>query len=96
MKSIGFIGAGNMGYALAKAVAHRFPEVEIHVYDTKPERIELFRKELCKAHPCGSTAEVAKAAEAVFLAVKPQDYSTVLPQIRATRCSASYRLPAAP
>jgi pyrroline-5-carboxylate reductase len=84
MKSIGFIGAGNMGLALARGVARRFPETSFHVVDRKPERIELFRRELrdVRVHP--DAGGVARSAEAVFLAVKPQDYSAVLLELRDT------------
>jgi pyrroline-5-carboxylate reductase len=54
MKSIGFIGAGNMGFALAKAAAARFPGITLQVVDVKPERVELFRRELPNVRSGGS------------------------------------------
>jgi pyrroline-5-carboxylate reductase len=81
MKSIGFIGAGNMGYALAKAAAVRFPRVLLHVIDTKPERVDLFRREFSGVRVGSVPAEVAAAAELTVLAVKPQDYATVMGEL---------------
>lgn len=46
LTSVGFIGGGNMGFALARAVFARFPELTIHVCDPKPQRTALFRREL--------------------------------------------------
>jgi pyrroline-5-carboxylate reductase len=83
MKSIGFIGAGNMGFALAKAAAARFPTVEIHVIDTKPERVDLFLRGLPNARAGSSAAQVAAEAQLTVLAVKPQDFSAVLDELRA-------------
>jgi pyrroline-5-carboxylate reductase len=81
MKSIGFIGAGNMGFALAKAAAARFPGVEIHVIDTKAERVELFRRELANVRAGSSAAGVAAAAQLTVLAVKPQDFAVLLAEL---------------
>jgi ornithine cyclodeaminase/alanine dehydrogenase-like protein (mu-crystallin family) len=38
VSSVGFIGAGNIGFAMARAVASRFPGLAIHVYDPRSER----------------------------------------------------------
>jgi len=46
LTSVGFIGGANMGFALARAVFARFPELTIHVCDPKPQRTALFRREL--------------------------------------------------
>jgi pyrroline-5-carboxylate reductase len=81
MKSIGFIGAGNMGFALAKAAAARFPGVEIQVIDTKAERVELFRRKLANVRAGATAAEVAAAAQLTVLAVKPQDFAVLLAEL---------------
>ena len=82
MKSIGFIGAGNMGFALAKAAAARFPGITIHVIDTKQERVELFRRELPNVQAGVSPRELVAAAQLTVLAVKPQDFSGLLNELR--------------
>jgi pyrroline-5-carboxylate reductase len=84
MRSVGFIGAGNMGFALAKGLARRFPGIAIHVADRNQERVELFRRELAGVHLHPNAAGVAESADTVFLAVKPQDYAGLLPELRGT------------
>jgi pyrroline-5-carboxylate reductase len=81
MKSIGFIGAGNMGFALAKAAAASFPSAEIHVIDPNVERLELFRRELPNVRAGSSPAQVAADAQLAVLAVKPQDFAVVLDEL---------------
>jgi pyrroline-5-carboxylate reductase len=71
-----------MGFALAKAISRRFPDVTIHVCDVRGERVELFQQELLRVRPSADPGEVAIAAEVVFVAVKPQDIQGVLEAIR--------------
>jgi len=73
-----------MGFALARAVASRFPALAIHVYDLRPERVALFRKEIRAARAAAGAPETAAAAEVLFLAVKPQDMQAVLERIEET------------
>jgi pyrroline-5-carboxylate reductase len=82
MESIGFIGAGNMGFALAKAASARIPGAAVHVIDKRPERVELFLRELPGAQAGSSAAQVAAAAELTVLAVKPQDFAAVMGDLR--------------
>jgi pyrroline-5-carboxylate reductase len=84
VKGIGFIGGGNMGFALAKAVSGRFPEAVIHVCDLRAERVELFEKELPRVRAAADPGELAGAAEVIFVAVKPQDIQAVLEAVRDT------------
>jgi pyrroline-5-carboxylate reductase len=82
MKNVGFIGGGNMGFALAKAISGRFPESAIHVCDIRAERTSLFEKELPVVQVVTAPERLVEAAEVVFLAVKPQDIQPVLEAIR--------------
>ena len=82
--SVGFIGAGNMGLALGRAIARRFPNTGLYVCDIRPERVREFVSELPGATAVASPGEVAAAARVVFLAVKPQDIPEVLRGIRDT------------
>jgi pyrroline-5-carboxylate reductase len=82
MKSIGFIGAGNMGFALAKAAVARFPGAVIYVVDTKAERVELFRREFPRARAGSGPAQMADAVELTVLAVKPQDFAALMGELR--------------
>ncbi len=80
MARIGFIGAGNMGLALAKAIRARIPDSELLACDVRPERMELLRRELPGVREVSGAAEAA-AAEVLFLAVKPQDVPGVMAEI---------------
>jgi pyrroline-5-carboxylate reductase len=81
---IGFVGGGNMGFALAKAISARFPETTIHVCDLRSERMELFLRELPQVKVAADPTEVAQAAEVLFIAVKPQDIQSVLEALQNT------------
>jgi pyrroline-5-carboxylate reductase len=84
LQNVGFIGGGNMGFALAKAVSGRFPDSRIHVCDPRSERVELFQRELPRVQAAAGPSETAEAAGVVFVAVKPQDIEGVLDGIRET------------
>lgn len=84
VRRIGFVGGGNMGFALAKAISARFPDIQIFVCDLRKERIALFEQELPGVQVGADPGKVAEAVEVVFLAVKPQDIQTVLEAIRDT------------
>jgi pyrroline-5-carboxylate reductase len=84
MNSVGFIGGGNMGLALAEAIARHFPKIQLSVYDIRPERGEAFRAKLHGAVQASAAAEIAERSEVIFLAVKPQDIQHVLAEIRNT------------
>ncbi|MBD3246636.1 MAG: pyrroline-5-carboxylate reductase [Candidatus Omnitrophica bacterium] len=78
--SFGILGFGNMGKALGTAAAAESSR-KIQVYDTRASVLKPLR-----THPklkrqfrvCGSAAELFTHAEAVVLAVKPQDLRAVL------------------
>ena len=73
----GFIGCGNMGGAIAKALANRCTDFSITDRSGKAVGLAV---ELC----CGytDTEEIARNAERIFLAVKPQMMAGVLESIR--------------
>ncbi|MBQ2876679.1 MAG: pyrroline-5-carboxylate reductase [Clostridia bacterium] len=76
---IGFIGCGNMGSALAKAVA-KYEGAELYLSDhNEPKAISL-AKELSGTalDNCG----VAELCEVIFLAVKPNIIATALESIK--------------
>ena len=77
MKKVGFIGGGNMGFALAKAISARFSDLQIFVCDLRKERIALFEEELPRVRVLSNPEQVAEAAEVIFVAVKPQDLSLI-------------------
>jgi pyrroline-5-carboxylate reductase len=75
---IGFIGCGNMGSALARAVCS-LGEHEVLVSDYLKEKAEAFAKE-CGAS-AATNAEIAESCDIVFLAIKPNLYPEVLPTL---------------
>lgn len=81
-KRIGFIGAGQMAEALARAfIAQGVCRAEqIFATDVVGERKEVFRSFSTK--PVDSNAEVVKSADVIFIAVKPQYVSVVLREVR--------------
>ena len=80
MAKIGFIGMGNMGYAMLKGALNVFPKEDLIFTDVSTERIETVSKETGVMHVL-TNAELANSAKYIILAVKPQSYNTVLKNI---------------
>lgn len=83
MYKIGFIGCGNMASAIiGGAVSSKFVEGEnICVFDVDTAKTDLLGKEY-GVKIFNSCEELAENCEFVVLAVKPQIFPTVLPQIK--------------
>lgn len=80
MATIGFIGMGNMGYAMLKGVLKEFaPEQIVFTCPSKDKR-ERIGKET-GVTVADSNAECANNAKYIVLAVKPQVYDVVLKNI---------------
>lgn len=81
MAEIGFIGMGNMGYALLKGLLKEFPtRALIFTAKTEETKRRVFME--TQVEYAQSNAECANACKYVVLAVKPQYYASVLKQIR--------------
>lgn len=81
MAEIGFIGMGNMGYALLKGALKKFaPESMIFTAKTGETKQRVFLE--TKVGFAQSNAECANSCKYLILAVKPQYYPEVLKQIR--------------
>ena len=66
-----FIGAGNMGGALARALCKTLPAQQVILYDILPEKARALAEELgCIA--ASDAAEAVSQADYVMLGVKPQ------------------------
>lgn len=78
----GFIGAGNMGSALMRAMCKATKQ--ILVSDHTPEKARRLAEEL--GISAGSNEEIARRCDVIFLAVKPQVLQTALDEIRETLC----------
>lgn len=79
MMTVGFIGAGNMGYAIMKGIADGGLDVKLSAFDPDSEKVN--RLAALGAEACASGAEVLEKCKYVFLAVKPQMFDVVLEQI---------------
>ncbi len=76
MKKIGFIGVGNMGFAIMKAVAKNADAENIYISDPNSERVkelsETYHVQVC------DNEEISKKCDFIFLGVKPQVMKSVL------------------
>lgn len=77
---IGFIGMGNMGYAMLKGILKVFPKEDIVFSDTNRSRALEVSNETGVRY-LESNAECANNAKYLILAVKPQYYTPVLKNI---------------
>jgi len=75
----GFIGAGNMGTALALAVMKKEPGKNIYVSNRTPEKAKSF----CEKNGCvfSDNKTIAKECNLIFLGVKPQMMAEMLSDI---------------
>lgn len=73
-KTIGLIGVGNMGGAILEGLLSKkiASADQIWIYDKITEKAVEFKNRY-KVHQAASNAELAKQAEIILLAVKPQD-----------------------
>ncbi len=78
MKTFGFIGAGNMGGALARAAVKTLGSA-VAISDKAEDKAAALAAELgCKTAP---VAQVAASCEYIFLGVKPQVMSSLFEEI---------------
>jgi len=81
MKKIGFIGMGNMGYAILRGLLQVFDKTELILTDANQERAEAVSRET-GVEAAGDNQSCASQAEFVVLAVKPQFYHMVLDDVK--------------
>lgn len=80
MAKIGFIGIGNMGYAMLNGCLQYFDKADILITDVNTQRMEEVGRET--GVKCAySNAECANRCKFIVLAVKPQFYPQVLKSI---------------
>lgn len=75
----GFIGSGNMGGALARAVCKAVGGKEVLISDKAAKKAEILANELGCSY--GESAAVAASAKFIFMGVKPQVMSDALAEI---------------
>ena len=79
MATFGFIGAGNMGGALARAACKRVPGDQVLLSNRTAEKAKALADELgCRAV---DNAAVAENADYIFLGVKPQMMADLLADV---------------
>lgn len=80
MRSIGFIGCGNMGGIICRAIHKAFPELPIYIYDHHVSADTTWAKDT-NYIVCDNELEVAKQCEYLILGVKPHHLGNVLEKI---------------
>ena len=81
--NIGFIGAGNMAFALIQAIRKAHLAKHIIASDTKQERLDEIKKQT-GADTTLNNNEVVERSDIIFIAVKPQVIDDVLKEIKDT------------
>ncbi len=83
-QTIGFIGAGQMARALASGFvkAGLIEAKQLVAADPVPAALEAFRQAVPGADGLEDNASVAKAADVLFLATKPQQIASALEELR--------------
>ena len=82
MKTIGFIGCGNMAQPIIRNVAEKnvFNKNDIYVYDIDREKLSSFCKKT-EINVAESEAQIASECDVVVLCTKPQVFPELLPAI---------------
>ena len=84
MYNVGFIGAGNMGYAIMKGIRGSSKSEEVRLYAFDPYQEAAVRAEHLGACVTPDSRELVSLCDYVFLAVKPQQLDEVLEEIADT------------
>ena len=89
MKTIGFLGCGNMGGAIARAVCKATEPENVFLANRTAAKAEALAAELgCQT---ATNAEVAGDCDLIFLAVKPQMMEAMLEPLRFIRAERTKR-----
>ncbi|GAB5082613.1 pyrroline-5-carboxylate reductase [Hominimerdicola sp. 21CYCFAH17_S] len=84
MINVGFIGAGNMGYAIMKGIFQSDMKENIRIYAFDKYEPSLERLKDLGVVSCESGVKVTESSDYIFLAVKPQQLDEVLEEIAGT------------
>ena len=82
MVNVGFIGAGNMGYAIMKGIKGSSISDQVELYTFDPYAEAMVRAEQLGVNTTADSCETVSQSKYVFLAVKPQQLEEVLEEIR--------------
>ena len=80
MKTLGFIGMGNMGQAMLKGCLNVFPKNELTFTDVSEVNCQMMKEKTGVAY-VNHAMECLNDAKYIVLAIKPQVYPTVLKQL---------------
>lgn len=91
MTNVGFIGAGNMGFAIMKGILEsglckvedmcvKSPDIQLFAFDNDLKKLK--RLEEYGVLSCLSAEELSEKCKYIFLAVKPQQLDEVLEEIK--------------
>jgi pyrroline-5-carboxylate reductase len=88
VKTIGFIGSGNMAEALIKGIinADLYKSKDIYISDIKAERLRQL-KDTYNVIPCKDNNLLAEKVEILVLSVKPQNITEALASIKSANSS---------
>lgn len=95
MKKIGFIGAGNMAFAMLKAATKALKDVGFTYTDINKERLAYVESETGVQY-CEDNIACVNDSDVVILAIKPQYYSTVFSEIASAKKSGKIFISIAP
>lgn len=79
---IGFIGSGNMAFALINGLTYKSPDIKQNIYisDKSQERCQYLANQF-NINICSNNVDLVKECDIIFLAVKPNIYPVVLKEI---------------
>ncbi len=81
MYKVGFVGLGNMGYAISKGLLKSLDSKSIAFYDIDTEKSKAISEELGIVL-CSDNIAIASNSKYIVLAVKPQIYDICIDQIK--------------
>jgi pyrroline-5-carboxylate reductase len=84
MDRIGFLGCGNMGSAIARALSLKFDSVKLFFYDTDNKKSSVLAEEL-SGKVLNTAVEVVTQTDITILAVKPQILPSIYPILAAAK-----------
>ncbi len=84
MDRIGFVGCGNMGSAIARALFAKSDTVKLFFYDTDSQRSSALAAEL-SGHALNTAVEIVTQTDITILAVKPQILPAIYPSLAAAK-----------
>ena len=87
MTKIGFIGAGNMAFAIIEGIfsspifKDKYPNTKFIISDKNNSQLERFKSAFVDINIANSNVDLAKKADILFLSIKPQNAIEVLEEI---------------